>query len=94
MRVFDSKGHMLVFSYVAGPPNNQVDFPSVIAAAGAFPLTGGEQAGTSYNYGVFEPGNYTVFVADGSGKGGTILFELYVLSGTAVGNPLPVTLPQ
>lgn len=92
MAIFNPAGISLFFGYPGGAPTYGVDFPAIFAAAGAFPLTGGETAGTAYNYGAFYPGVYNVKITDTSGKGGTVLFEVYVLTGAAAANaPLVMT---
>jgi hypothetical protein len=85
MRLFhpaNAFGSALFINYQGNAPTFGVDFPAVFNSVGAFPLTGGEQAGTAYNYGNFYPGVYYVNISDDSGLGGTVLFELYVVSGS------------
>jgi hypothetical protein len=37
--------------------------------------------GAGYNFSYFPPGSYTVKINDDSGRGGTVLFEVYLLPG-------------
>jgi hypothetical protein len=75
MQIFDSKGMEFGFSYI---PEGAPNFPALFAQVGAFALTGG---GAVYTCGPFWPGTYTVKLSDDSGVGGTLLFELYVVTG-------------
>jgi hypothetical protein len=107
MQVFNAKGTGLYFTFLTAPVTVQpinggtpiVVFPgpnwnAIFGSVGAFPLPGGEQAGIAYNYGSFPPGVYTVKLVDDSGKGGTVLFEVYLLSGTIAAGAGPVIPPQ
>jgi len=87
-------GSALFINYPGGAPTYGVNFPAVFTAAGAFPLTGGELAVTSYNYGSFYPGVYYVNITDDTGAGGTALFELYVLSGPITASAPLVLTPE
>lgn len=75
---FDSKGQPYGWARVAVvlPPEY---WDALFASAGAFPLTGGEQAYLSYDVGPFPPGAYTIHVTDASRGGGTVLVEAYEL---------------
>lgn len=70
LKFFDSSGKEIGFVH----PAVLVDIPAFFASIGAFPLTGGE---TSYDYGSFAPGVYSVHVSDDSRQGGTVLVEVY-----------------
>jgi len=95
MQIYDSKGRLMTVFYTINAGSSlDLEFASVYASAGAFPLTGGEQLGSACNYGNFQPGSYTVAITDSSGKGGTFLFELYTLSGPIAANAPPVSVVQ
>jgi hypothetical protein len=86
MEMFNSKGSPFIFGYTGVAPN----FPALFASVGAFPLNAGSSV---YTCGGFNPGAYTVQISDGSGHGGTVLFEVYLVSSSnpALGGPLPAT---
>jgi hypothetical protein len=73
---YDSKGkpYSWVRPAVVLPPEY---WTNLFASAGAFPLSGGEEAYLAYDVGPFPPGAYTIHVTDASGKGGTALIEAY-----------------
>ena len=58
-----------------------IDWSATFAEVGAFPLTGGEQAFTSYQCFLLTSGVFTVQVTDNSGKCGVVLVEVYLLPG-------------
>jgi hypothetical protein len=89
MQLFDSKGQPMVF--VPYETFLAIDWGSVFASIGAFPLTGGKDVYYLVN---FPPGNYTVMVSDSSGHGGTVLFELYVVPYGAFGTVMPASSAQ
>ena len=70
VRFYDSTGTQIGFTH----PAIVVDMGAFFASVGAFLLSGGE---TSYDYGPFSRGAYTIQVADESGQGGTVLVEAY-----------------
>ena len=86
MQIFNSKG----MSFIFATTDIGVNFPALYASVGAFPLTIGAYCSTC---GGFSPGAYTVQITDDSGHGGTVLFEVYLVSSSnpALGGPLPVT---
>ncbi len=49
----------------------------LFATAGAFPLSGGEEAYLAYDVASFPPGAYSIQVTDASRKGGNVLIEAY-----------------
>ena len=73
---YDAKGkpYSWVRTAVVLPPEY---WTGLFASAGAFPLSGGEEAYLAYDAGPFPPGAYTIHVTDASGKGGTALIEAY-----------------
>lgn len=92
IQLFDSKGNLLIFGTTDGDP---VDYPALFGMVGAFALT---EPGAFYVCTEFPPGAYTLNLSDDSGAGGTLLFELYVVTGTVPmkfvetpGQPVPTT---
>jgi hypothetical protein len=73
---YDAKGkpYSWVRPAVVLPPEY---WTNLFASAGAFSLSGGEEAYLAYDVGPFPPGAYTIHVTDASGKGGTALIEAY-----------------
>jgi hypothetical protein len=74
IRIVDAKGDTY------GPQQKgAIDWPSLFASAGAFPLTAGERLGVMCDAQVFVPGAYSVHITDDSNLGGTVLIEVYEL---------------
>jgi hypothetical protein len=75
LRFFDATGKELFWGHAAVV----VDWASIFASAGAFPLTGGEREYDAYTTVLLDPGLYTVQVSDDAQQGGTTLVEIYEL---------------
>lgn len=73
LRFYDAQGKELIWAY----PAVVIDWTPIFAAAGAFPLTGGERERIAFTTVALEPGAYTLHVSDDSQKGGTALVEVY-----------------
>lgn len=78
IKIFNSAGQ-----YIAPPLGvayaETPNWPVIFSLVGAFPLTGHELQFTSYYVAPLPDGTYTVQVSDDSGKGGTVLIEVYLL---------------
>jgi len=70
LHFFDSTGKEIIFVH----SEIALNWPAIFASVGAFPLSGGPDA---YEVDSFAPGAYTIQVTDSSGKGGTVLLEMY-----------------
>src|SRR5690606_15074895 len=73
-RLFDSSGREVS---QGGAAVDTFRWRDAFAAAGIFPLTGGE---TSYRDYILDPGAYTIVVMDNRLEGGTALVEIYDFS--------------
>jgi hypothetical protein len=73
LRFFDASGREFGFVHVA----SVVDSAALFRSVGAFPLAGEDPGGSSFEYGPFPAGAYTVQVNDASGQGGIVLVEAY-----------------
>ena len=86
LRFFDAAGKEIGFTH----PAVVVDLAGFFSSVGAFALTGGE---TSFDYGPFPPGAYTVHVSDQSSQGGTVLVEAYEFSTGPAPQVTPIAPP-
>jgi len=83
IKVFNAAGQLISVPYETSSTPN---WPQVFAVAGAFPLignpligNGGETPFNSYWVMPLPDGTYTVQASDDSGKGGTVLVEVYLI---------------
>ena len=75
LRFYDATGTEIIWAHAAVV----IDWASIFASVGAFPLTGGEREEIAFITASFKPGACTVHVSDDAHQGGTALVEIYEL---------------
>jgi len=75
LRFYDATGTEIIWAHATVV----IDWASIFASVGAFPLTGGEREYTAFTISSFAPGAYSVHVSDDAQQGGTALVEIYEL---------------